>query len=89
MSTTPRDAQIDVPPQELIAGLAKLYDTFAHALDPDAPERDEAERAFSRELCAWYDNSVPDPKPSFHEFRKGVIDRCRRHLIATSKFPTV
>ena len=89
MSPAPRDAPIEVPPQELIANLAKLYDSFAHALDPDSPERDEAERAFSRELSAWYDNSLPAPKPPFREFRKGVIARCRKHLIATSKFPSV
>ncbi len=89
MSTPPRDAQVEVPPQELIANLAKLYDRFAHALDPDSSERDEAERAFSRELTAWYDNSLTEPKPSFQEFRKGVITRCRKHLIATTKVPSV
>ena len=44
MSTTPRDAQVNVPPQELIANLANLYDRFAHALDPFSGEADEAER---------------------------------------------
>ena len=56
MSTPSGDAPIEVPPQELIANLAKLYDRFAHALDPYSPERDEAERAFLRELSAWYDS---------------------------------
>jgi hypothetical protein len=89
MPATPGDAPIDVPPQERIATLAKLYDRFAHALDPYSPECDEAERAFLRELSAWYDESLSPPKPSFHEFRKGVIIRCRKHLIATAKLPSV
>jgi hypothetical protein len=84
MSTPSGDAPIDVPPQELIANLAKLYDRFAHALDPYSPERDEAERAFLRELSAWYD-SIATPRPSFQEFRKGVIVRCRKHLLASDK----
>ena len=73
MPPTPRDAQVDVPPQELIVNLAKLYDKFAHSIDPYSPAADEAERAFSRELSAWYDNSLGHPKPSFAEFRKGVF----------------
>jgi hypothetical protein len=89
MPATPGDAPIDVPPQELIANLAKLYDRFAQALDPYSPECDEAERAFLRELSSWYDNSLSPPKPSFQEFRRGVIIRCRKHLIATAKLPSV
>jgi hypothetical protein len=89
MPTTPGDAPIDVPPQELIANLAKLYDRFAQALDPYSPECDEAERAFLRELSVWYDDSLSPPKPSFHEFRKGIIIRCRKHLRATTKLPSV
>jgi hypothetical protein len=89
MSKTPGDAPIEVPPQDRIVNLAKLYDRFAHALDPDSPERDEAERAFGRELTAWYDNSLVPPKPSFQDFRKAVVARCRKHLIATTKLPSV
>jgi len=89
MSATPRDAQIEVPPQELIANLAELYDRFAHALDHTSREADEAERAFSQELTSWYDNFLPAPRPPFEEFRKGVIRRCRKHLIATTKYPSV
>jgi len=88
MPTTPGDAQIDFLPQEQIASLAQIYDRFAHALDPDSPERDDAEKLFLRELSVWYD-MLPTSKPTFHEFRKGVIIRCRKHLIATSKPPSV
>lgn len=88
MPTTPGDASLDLPPQEHITSLANLYDRFAHALDPFAPERDEAERAFFRELSTWYDN-LPTPKPSFQDFSKAVIARCRKHLIASSKPPSV
>jgi len=41
------------------------------------------------EILPWYDNSVIPPKPPFHEFRKAVISRCRKHLIATSKPPAL
>jgi len=83
------DAPIDVPPNERIAVLAVLYDRFAHALDPDSPACDQAERAFMRELSSWYDNSLVPPKPAFQEFRKSVIIRCRMHLIAERKLPSV
>jgi hypothetical protein len=89
MSTTTGNAHIDVPPQDRIANLAKLYDRFAHALNPHSPECGEAEAAFFSELSSWYDNSISPPRPPFREFVKGVIVRCRKHLIATSNFPSV
>jgi|HubBroStandDraft_4_1064222.scaffolds.fasta_scaffold412286_2 hypothetical protein len=67
-----------------IAALATLYDAFANAIDPFAPERDEAERVFSQEVAEWHD-SLADPKPLLHEFRKGIIRKCKEHLAATNK----
>jgi hypothetical protein len=89
MPTTSGDAPIDIPPQEHIANLAKLYDRFAQALDPYSPECEEAERAFLTEISSWYDNSLSPPRMPFAEFRKAVIVRCRKHLIATTKLPSV
>ena len=85
MRTIGGDAPLEVPPQERIASLASLYDRFAHALDPDSPECEEAELAFHDEILSWYDNSLSPPRPPFREFRKAVIIRCRQHLLATAK----
>ena len=74
---------IEIAPDQ-VAALATLYDRFAHALDPFSPERDKAERAFMQYIAKWYD-TFPAPKPSLHEFRKAVIVRCRRHLLAGDK----
>jgi hypothetical protein len=46
MSTPPGDALVGAVSAERIAILARLYDRFAHALDPFSEERDQAERAF-------------------------------------------
>ncbi len=78
------DALINRVPDEWIASLATLYDRFAHALDPLSQETDEAERDFQQEIASMYD-SIAAPKPPLHEFRKGVILRCKRHLIANDK----
>lgn len=75
---------LSAAPKEQIAALARLYDRFAHALDPFSPERDEAERIFMQDVAGWYD-SIPSPKPSLHDFRKAVILRCRKHLASTDK----
>ncbi len=88
MPEAPADARIDRIPPDQIAALAKLYDRFAHALDPFSAEAAEAERAFMQEVAQSYDNLDP-PKPSFQQFRKGVIVRCRKHLMATAKIPSV
>ena len=85
MPETPEDARLESHiPAEQIAHLAVLYDKFAHALDPFSEERDEAERIFLEEVASWYDTLNP-PKPKLHEFRKGIIIRCKRHLKASSK----
>ena len=73
-----------MPPEDQIPALAELYDKFAHSLDPFSEERDRAESVFMSEVTAWYD-ALPKPKPAFHEFRKAVITRCKRHLSATDR----
>lgn len=78
------DAFLSTASKEQIAALAGLYDRFAHALDPFSPERDEAERVFTQGLADWYD-SLPSPKPTFHDFRKAVILRCKRQLATNNK----
>ena len=88
MPSSATDALLAEAPKEQIAALAKLYDRFAHALDPFAPERDEAEQVFMQEILEWYD-SIQPPKPSLHDFRKAVILRCKRHLASTDKPSTV
>ena len=84
MSTPPADALLDIIPAERVATLARLYDRFAHALDPYSEERDQAERVFQQEILAVYD-SLKSPKPEFQVFQKAVILRCRRHLRASDK----
>jgi len=88
MQSPQGDAPIGLPPQDRIPGLAELYDRFAQALDPDSRECNDAERAFHHEVLVWYEN-LHEPRGSFHDFRKGVIARCRKHLLATQKPPTI
>ena len=86
MPTLAGDAPLDYPPNENESlSLAALYDRFAHTLDPFDPQADEAERAFMRELSEWGNDGLRGAKPSFHDFRKAVILRCRKHLAATNK----
>jgi hypothetical protein len=84
MPTPPPDALVEAISREQIASLARLYDKFAHALDPFSVERDQAERVFHQEIANRYDRLAP-PKPEFHLFQKAVILRCRRHLRASDK----
>ena len=70
-----------------IPGLAALYDRFAHALDPLDRGRDIAEETFNAQLVTLYDR-IEGTKPSFRDFRRFVIVRCRRHLLAADKPPT-
>ena len=84
MPTPPADALLASASKEQIAALARLYDRFAHALDPFSAERDEAERVFMQDVADWYD-SLESPKPSLHDFRKAVILRCKRHLTSTNR----
>jgi hypothetical protein len=75
---------LSAAPPERIAPLAALYDRFAQALDPFAPERDQAELLCDQEVATLYD-ALAGPKPRFQAFKKAVILRCRRHLRATDK----
>jgi hypothetical protein len=84
MSSPPDDAYVGQIPQEWIAGVAPWYDRFAHALDPLSDAAAEAEEAFEQEIASMYDSLSP-PKPSLHEFRKGVILRCKRFIIANDR----
>ena len=61
---------------------------FAHALDPYSPERDRAEQVFQQEIVELYDQ-LERPKPELHAFQKAVILRCRLHLRASEKPPSV
>jgi hypothetical protein len=84
MSSPPEDAPVGGIPPETIAQLAILYDRFANALDPFAPERDLAEKVFEQEIATLYDN-LPPPKTDLRTFKRAVILRCRRHLRASNK----
>jgi hypothetical protein len=92
MLPTPADAFIEEIGPEQIKSLAILYDRFAHALDPFSPQRDEAEQVFMQEVAEFYDwckPLIPAGTISYHDFRKAVIIRCKRHLAATDKPPSV
>ena len=82
------DAFLDGLGPEQIPALAALYDRFAHALDPFDPARDDAERAFTNAVADWYD-CLPAPKPALRDFRRAVILRCKRHISATQKPPSL
>jgi hypothetical protein len=87
MPETPGDASLGELPENQIPALAELYDKFAQTLDPFSSEADRAEAVFNQEVASWHSLLVP-PKPSFHEFRKAVILRCKRYLKANSKPPS-
>jgi hypothetical protein len=84
MPPTSGDAPLTEFPDEWIPALAKLYDKFAHSLEPFSEERDQAERVFVSEVLIWWEN-LDNPKPSLQDFRKGVIARCKRYLAASDK----
>jgi hypothetical protein len=84
MQPSPDDAFV----KSQIAARATLYDAFAHALDPFSPARDEAEAAFLQDVAAWHD-SLPNPKPTLHGFRKEIIRKCKLHLTATRKHSSI
>ena len=88
MPTPPEDARLAAVPPERVEQLAVLYDRFANALDPFAPERDQAEMLFEREVAALHD-ALPAPRPDAQAFKRAMILRCRRHLKATEKPPTI
>ena len=64
MPTPPGDALVEAVPAERIAALARLYDRFAHALDPFSEERDKAEQVFGQEVADLYDR-LPPPPPRY------------------------
>ena len=84
MPTPPADALLEKVSPEKLGILARLYDRFAHALDPFSETRDQAERVFQQEVADLYDKLQP-PKPHFQVFQKAVILRCRRYLRASEK----
>jgi hypothetical protein len=84
MPPTPGDASLNESPGDRIPALAELYDKFAHSLEPFSEERDNAEHVFVLEVLTWY-QILENPKPSFQEFRRGVIAKCRQYLAATDK----
>ena len=88
MPETPGDAPLAEFPREEIPRLAVLYDRFAHAIDPFDPACDLAEQTFNSELVSWFD-LLPDPKPTFRDFRRHVIQLCRQHLRASDKPPSI
>lgn len=88
MSETPGDARLEEFLPEQIPRLAELYDRFAYALDPFDQGRDSAEQTFNSELVNWFDD-LPEPKPTFREFRRHAITLCLRHLHAGDRPPSM
>ena len=88
MSSPSDDARIAAIAGERIAALASRYDRFAHALDPFSEERDQAELVFRKEVAALYDD-LDLPKPDFRTFQRPILLRCRRHLRASDKPPSI
>jgi hypothetical protein len=72
-----------------IPKLAALYDRFAHALDPFDEGCDIAEKTFNAEITRYYDYLEAAPKPEFRDFRRWIIQRCKQHLRASDKPPSV
>jgi hypothetical protein len=88
MSEAPENARLEEFLREQIPRLAILYDRFAYALDPFDQGRDIAEQTFNSELLNWFD-ALPEPKPTFRDFRRHAIALCLRHLRASDKPPSV
>ena len=81
--------------EQQIPALAVLYDRWANSLDPDAPGIDEAEKAFHQTVLQMFD-SVTHWGPNdevksinLRDFRRYVILKCKKHLAAASKPPTL
>jgi hypothetical protein len=87
MPPTPNDALVDYISKEQFEALVNLYDKFAHSIDPFDRENDAAEKAFETELISWYDGLPVHPKPSFRDFQKAVIWRCKQQIIKANKKP--
>jgi hypothetical protein len=87
MPTPAGDAPLAITPEQ-IARLAELYDRFTNPLDPFDPSQYLHEPAFNREVAHVYDDANVK-SISFHAFRFEIIKRCRAHLKATGKFPSI
>jgi hypothetical protein len=87
MPPPPNDALVDHIGRPQFDALVKLYDRFAHAIDPHDPEADKAEAAFNDELSIWYDRLPEGPKPPFRDFRKAVIWRCKQQIVRSITKP--
>jgi hypothetical protein len=79
MSEASGNARLEEFLREQIPRLAILYDRFAYALDPFDQSRDIAEQTFNSELATWFD-ALPEPRPTFREFRRHIITLCLRYL---------
>jgi hypothetical protein len=88
MSEAPGNAPLEEFLREQIPRLAILYDRFAYVLDPFDQGRDIAEQTFNSELATWFD-ALPEPRPTFREFRRHIITLCLRHLHAVDKPPSI
>jgi hypothetical protein len=87
MPTPPGDAPFSITAEQIQA-LAVLYDRFTNPLDPFDPTQEAHESAFNREVARLYDASGLE-SATFHAFRFEVIKRCRAHLRASGKFPSI
>jgi hypothetical protein len=81
------DALVDHISRARFDALVGLYDRFAHAIDPNDPGADDAERAFETELTSCYDNLPEGPKPPYKNFQRAVIWRCKQQIIKSLKKP--
>jgi hypothetical protein len=88
MPPPPNDALVDHISRAGFDALVGLYDRFAHAIDPNDPGADDAERAFEAELTSWYDNLPENPKPPYRDFQRAVIWRCKQRIITSIKRPS-
>ena len=87
MPTPPGDAPLAVTVAQIEA-LAILYDRFTNPLDPFDPSQEANESGFNREVARLYDQSGLN-SVTFHAFRFEIIKRCRAHLKASGKFPSI
>ena len=98
MPETPRDTRVEDKLAEAlelqIPALSILYDRWANSLDPFAAGIDEAEMAFSQTLAQMFDfvkqsDAEGTSAVDFRAFRRYVISKCKAHLAATRKHPTL
>ena len=61
-----------------IAGLAELYDRFAHALDRKLTDREQARRQFYARLQTLYDREGSATR--YEAFRFEMVKRCKEFL---------